>query len=91
MDLRLQRQKSFVPGQIYTMLSRLRTHENLHCIEAFKEPAIKVNKDVLLEYESLKQNDLFSITKRNAVSVYAGNIVVHNVRSVPKTCRWYSK
>ena len=31
--------------------------------------AIKVNKDVLVEYERLKQNDLFSKVKENAISI----------------------
>ena len=32
--------------------------------ENFKKPAMKVNKDVLIAYERLKQNDLFSTVKK---------------------------
>ena len=46
----------------------------------FKNSAIKVNEDALLEYERLKQNDLFSAIGRNAIS--GDNI--HNVRSLPR-------
>ena len=46
----------------------------------FKNSAIKVNEDALLEYERLKQNDLFSAIGRNAIS--GDNI--NNVRSLPR-------
>ena len=36
----------------------------LYCIGEFKKSAIKVNKGALLEYERLKQNDLFSTIKK---------------------------
>ena len=45
---------------------------------------MKVNKDVLLEYERLKQNDLFSSVKRNAISCNTVTVLVHNVRSLPR-------
>ena len=45
---------------------------------------MKVNKDVLLEYERLKQNDLFSSVKRNAISCDTVTVLVHNVRSLPR-------
>ena len=45
---------------------------------------IKVDKDALLEYECLKQNDLFSITERNAISGNTVTVLVHNVRSLPR-------
>ena len=48
----------------------------------FKKSAIKVNKDALLEYECLKQYDLFSTIKRNTLSDDALTIFVHNVRSL---------
>ena len=35
---------------------------------------------VLLEYEHLKQNDLFSTIKRNAISGDAVTVLVHNLR-----------
>ena len=44
---------------MYTALSRVKTYDNLYCIGEFKKSSIKVNKDALLEYEGLKQNDLF--------------------------------
>ena len=43
---------------------------------------MKVNKDVLLEYERLKQNDLFSSVKRNAISCDTVTVLVHNVRYI---------
>ena len=38
----------------------------------------------MLEYEHLKQNDFFSILKRNAISENTGRGLVHNVRSLPR-------
>ena len=38
----------------------------------------------MLEYEHLKQNDFFSILKRNAISGNTGRGLVHNVRSLPR-------
>ena len=46
--------------------------------------AIKVNKDVLLKYEPLKQNDLFSTIKRNAILGDTVTVLVPNVRSLPR-------
>ena len=90
-DFDLRKQKSFGPGQMYTALSRVNTYDNIYCIGEFKKSAIKLDKDVLLEYERLKQNDLFSTIKRNAISGNTVIVLVHNVRSIFKTCRWYSK
>ena len=47
-DLDLQKQKSFLPGQKYATLSRIKTYGNLYCIVEFKKFAIKGNKDTLL-------------------------------------------
>ena len=58
-DFDLQKQRSFGEGQVYTALSRVKIYENLYCIGGFKKSAIKVNKDTLLEYKHLKENDLF--------------------------------
>ena len=82
-DFDLQKQKSFGPGQMYTALSRVKTYDNLYCLGEFKKSAIKVNKDALLEHESLKQNDLFFTVKRNAISGDTVTVFVHNVRSLP--------
>ena len=49
-----------------------------------KKSAIKVNKDALLEYKRLKQNDLFSTIKRNTYSDDTLTILVVNVRSLSK-------
>ena len=49
---------------MYTAFSRVKTY-NLYCIEKLKKSAIKVNIGALFESECLKQNDLFSIIKRN--------------------------
>ena len=57
-DFDLQKKKSFGPGQLYTVLSRVKTY-NLYCIGQFKKSAIRVNKDALLEYEHLKKYDYF--------------------------------
>ena len=46
--------------------------------------AIKVNKDVLLKYEPLKQNDLFSTIKRNAILGDTVTVLVPNVRLLPR-------
>ena len=51
----LRKQKPVGTGQIYTALSRVKTHDNRYCIGEFKKSAIKVNKDALLEYERLKK------------------------------------
>ena len=45
---------------------------------------IKVNKHALLEYELLKQNDLFSTIKRNAISCDTVTVLVHIVRSLSR-------
>ena len=76
----LQKQKSFGPGQIYTALSRVKTYDNLYCTRKFKKSAIVINKDELFEYERLKQNDLFSTTKRNNISDHTIAVFVYNVR-----------
>ena len=59
-DVDLQEQMPFAPGQIYAALSRVKIYNNLYCIGEFKKSAINVIKDSLLEHEGLKQNDLFS-------------------------------
>ena len=46
-------------------LMRYKTFDHLYCTGEFRKPAIKVNKDTLLEYEHLKQNYLFATIKRN--------------------------
>ena len=45
---------------------------------------MKVNKDALLEYERLKENDLFSTLKRSIISDDTITILIHNVRSLSK-------
>ena len=80
----LGNQKSFGPGQMYTALSSVKTYDNFYCIGEFKKSAVKINKDALLEYERLKQNDLFSTVKRNATSGDTVTVLVHNVRSLPR-------
>ena len=69
---------------MYTALSRVKAYANLYCIGEFKKCSIKVNKDALLKYERLKQNDLFPTIKSNTISVYTVTVLVHNVRSLPK-------
>ena len=69
---------------MYTARSRVKTFDNLYYIAEFKKSAIKVNKDALLEYERLQQNDLFSRIKRNAISGDTVTVLVHNVRSLPR-------
>ena len=83
-DFDLRKQKLFGPGQIHTALSRVKTYDNLYCIGEFKKSAIKVNKGVLLEYECLKQNYLFSTIKRNNISDNTITVFIHNVRSISK-------
>ena len=53
-------------------------------IGKFKKSAIKVNKDALLEYERLKENDFFSMLKRGIIADNTITILVHNVRSFSK-------
>ena len=79
----LQRQKPFVPWQINTALSGGKISDDFYCLGEFKKFAIKVNKDALLEYERLKQNDLFSTAKRNTFSGDTVTVLLHNVRSLP--------
>ena len=38
----------------------------------------------MLQYKRLKQNDLFSTIKRNAISGHIVQVLVHNVRSLPR-------
>ena len=83
-DFDLRKQKSFGPLKMYTALSRAKTYDNLYCIDELEKSAIKVNKNALLEYERLKQNDLFSTIKRNAISGDIVTVLVHNVISLPR-------
>ena len=69
---------------MHTGFSRVKTYDNVYCIGEFKKSAINVNKDALLEYEHLKQNDLFSTIKRNAISGDTVTVLVLNVRSLPR-------
>ena len=68
-DFDLQNQELFGPEQI------------LYCIGEFKKSVIKVNKDALLEYERLKQNDLYPKIKRKNTSENTVTVLLHNVRS----------
>ena len=63
-DFDLHKQKLFGSGQIYTALRRVKSYDNFYCTGEFKKPTIKINKDALIEYERLKQNDLFSAVKK---------------------------
>ena len=83
-DFDLQKQKSFGSGQMYIALGRVRTYDNLYCIGEFKKSAIKINKDALLEYECLKQNDLSFTVERNAILGDTVTVFVRNVRSLPR-------
>ena len=47
-DFDLRKQKSFVLGQIYTMVSKVKTYDNLYCIGEFRKSAIMANKGALL-------------------------------------------
>ena len=69
---------------IYESSSRVKTYGNLYCIGKLKKSAIKVNKDTLLEYERLKEADLFSTIKGSAISGETVTVLVHNVRSLPR-------
>ena len=66
------------------MFIRVKTYDNLYGIGEFKKSVIKVNRDALLEYKRLKQNDLFSTMKRNAISGDTIAVFVNNVRSLPR-------
>ena len=67
---------------MYTALSRVKTYDNFYWIGESKISVINVNKSALLEYEHLKQNDLFSTTIRNVISGNAVAVFVNNVRSL---------
>ena len=64
---------------MHTALSRVKTYDNLYCIGELKKSVIKVNKDAFLEYERLKQNDLFSTVISNAISCDTVTVLAHNV------------
>ena len=66
------------------MFIRVKTYDNLYGIGEFKKSVIKVNRDALLEYKCLKQNDLFSTMKRNAISGNTITVFVNNVKSLPR-------
>lgn len=57
---------------------------NLYRIEEFLKSSKKVNKESLLEYECLKQNDLFPKIKRNTISRDILTVLVHNLRWLSK-------
>ena len=69
---------------MYTALSSLKNYDNLFFIGKIKKSVIKVNKDALLEYGCLKQNDLFFTIKRTVISGDTNTVLVHNVRSFPR-------
>ena len=53
---------------MYAALSSVKTYDSLFYIGEFKISAIKVNKkDALIEYERLKQINLFSTVKANTI------------------------
>ena len=67
--------------------SRVKTDHNIYCAGESNRSGTKVNKDILLKYEHLKRNDLFSTVNRNAVSgdtVIVLTVLVHNVRSLSR-------
>ena len=47
-----------------TALSGVRLYDNLYDIGEFKKSDIEVNKNALIKYERLKQNDLFYIIRK---------------------------
>ena len=50
-----------------TALSGVRLYDNLYDIGEFKKSDIEVNKNALIKYERLKQNDLFYIIRKSYV------------------------
>ena len=58
----------------------VKDYDNLYCIKQLKKPAIKVNKDALLKYKCLKQNNSFFMITRNTISDDRITVFVHNVR-----------
>ena len=66
--------------QIYTAIDRIKTYDNLYCIEELKKSVIKVKKDTLLECEHLKQNDLFFTININTIPDNTVTVLPHNVR-----------
>ena len=66
------------------MFITVKTYDNLYGIGEFKKSVIIVNRDALLEYKCLKQNDLFSTMKRNAISGNTITVFVNNVKSLPR-------
>ena len=66
------------------MFITVKTYDNLYGIGEFKKSVIMVNRDALLEYKCLKQNDLFSTMKRNAISGNTITVFVNNVKSLPR-------
>ena len=65
-------------------ISRVKVCDNLYCMREIKKSAIKVNKDALLEYERLKQNDLFSTIKKRCYVKQSIIVFFHNVRWLSK-------
>ena len=59
-------------------------YNDLYYVGEFKKFSVKVNKDALLEYERLKQNDLFATIKKITISEDALTILVNNIRSLSK-------
>ena len=47
-----------------TALSGVKSYDNLCNIEEFKISDIEINKNALIKYERLKQNDLFYIIRK---------------------------
>ena len=66
------------------MFITVKTYDTLYGIGEFKKSVIMVNRDALLEYKCLKQNDLFSTMKRNAISGNTITVFVNNVKSLPR-------
>ena len=76
--------KTIGSGQIYTELSRGKVYDDLYCIGKFKKFTIKLNKNALFDYKSLKQNDLFPTIEGNNISGNKITVSVHNTPSLKK-------
>ena len=78
----MHKEKPFGPRQTYTALNTVKTYDDRYCSGEFEKFVIKVNKDALLKYKRVEQNDLFSTIKRNFILGNAVTALAYSVRSL---------
>ena len=80
----LNKQKSFLPGQMYAALSRLTNLQGMYLIGNYSKSAIKVNNAATEEYRRLRVEQTFLPLSFGNVEMETITITLLNTRSVNK-------